>query len=111
MLAKRKRYFVYSAVIQFDTRNTSSDTAPFNGPGSGGCSDWFPSHAEVLGSTPSVCPCYSQGGASKPRVIKNVTRWIRSETRVWIGNKQVFCRPDQCSLTNSYVDNNSSLIS
>jgi hypothetical protein len=23
----------------------------------------------------------------------------------------VFCRPDQCSLTNSYVDNNSSLIS
>jgi hypothetical protein len=22
----------------------------------------------------------------------------------------VFCRPDQCSLTNSYVDNNSSLI-
>jgi hypothetical protein len=25
--------------------------------------------------------------------------------------KKVFCRPDQCSLTNSYVDNNSSLIS
>jgi hypothetical protein len=24
---------------------------------------------------------------------------------------RVFCRPDQCSLTNSYVDNNSSLIS
>jgi hypothetical protein len=23
----------------------------------------------------------------------------------------VFCRPDQCSLTNFYVDNNSSLIS
>jgi hypothetical protein len=23
----------------------------------------------------------------------------------------VFCRPDQCSLTSSYVDNNSSLIS
>jgi hypothetical protein len=25
--------------------------------------------------------------------------------------QQVFCRPGQCSLTNSYVDNNSSLIS
>jgi hypothetical protein len=25
--------------------------------------------------------------------------------------KLVFCRPDQCSLTNSYVDNNSSLVS
>jgi hypothetical protein len=25
--------------------------------------------------------------------------------------EDVFCRPDQCSLTNSYVDNNSSLIS
>jgi hypothetical protein len=26
-------------------------------------------------------------------------------------NSTLFCRPDQCSLTNSYVDNNSSLIS
>jgi hypothetical protein len=25
--------------------------------------------------------------------------------------QDVFCRPDQCSLTNSYVDNNSSLVS
>jgi hypothetical protein len=24
--------------------------------------------------------------------------------------EELFCRPDQCSLTNSYVDNNSSLI-
>jgi hypothetical protein len=28
-----------------------------------------------------------------------------------LGNNGVFCRPDQCSLTNSYVDNNSCLIS
>jgi hypothetical protein len=28
-----------------------------------------------------------------------------------LGAKRVFCRPDQCSLTNSYVDNNSSLVS
>jgi hypothetical protein len=26
-------------------------------------------------------------------------------------SEQVFCRPDQCSLTNSYVDDNSCLIS
>jgi hypothetical protein len=28
-----------------------------------------------------------------------------------LGNNRVFCRPDQCSLTSSYVDNNSSFIS
>jgi hypothetical protein len=28
-----------------------------------------------------------------------------------VGGASVFCRPYQCSLTNSYVDDNSSLIS
>jgi hypothetical protein len=41
------------------------------------------------------------------------TEWY-SVSKVFAGLRgifHVFCRPDQCSLTNSYVDNNSSLIS
>jgi hypothetical protein len=50
-----KRYFVYSAVTQFDTRNTSSDTTPFGGAGSGvfGLVSFA---CGSPGSTPSVCP-------------------------------------------------------
>jgi hypothetical protein len=41
--------------------------------------------------------------------VKAVREW--SELIVQGAASGVFCRPDQCSLTNSYVDNNSSLIS
>jgi hypothetical protein len=43
---------------------------PLHSAGRGrGCSDWFLSHAEVFGSTPSVCPSYFQGGTLRPQII------------------------------------------
>jgi hypothetical protein len=61
-----KRLFVYSAVTQFDTRNTSSDTSPFGGAGS----EVFGLVSFACGGpgpTPSVCPYYFQGG--RPQII------------------------------------------
>jgi hypothetical protein len=44
-------------------------------------------------------------------LVINSTRRLLSLILVPRGTCSMFCRPDQCSLTNSYVDNNSSLIS
>jgi gag-polypeptide of LTR copia-type len=46
------------------------------------------------------------------RVIDNLS-WAKTTTHILLESelKGVFCRPDQCSLTNSYVDDNSRLIS
>jgi hypothetical protein len=83
-----KRLFVYSAVTQFDNTNTSSDTAPFGGAGSG-----------VFGLVSFACggPRFDSLGvsllfsgrgpaSSNNMVASKVTKWLRSETRVWIGN-------------------------
>jgi hypothetical protein len=85
-----KRLFVCSAVTKFYTTNTSSDTAPIGGAGSG-----------VFGLVSFACGgprfdslgvslLFSRGGpaSSNNMVASNVTRWLRAETRVWIGNKQ-----------------------
>jgi hypothetical protein len=89
-LGRVKRLFVYSAVTLFDTTNTSIDTAPRGGAGSG-----------EFGSVSSACggPRFDSLGvslllsrrnpASSNNIeASNVTRWLRSETRIWIGNKQ-----------------------
>jgi hypothetical protein len=78
-----KRLFVYNAVTQFDTTNTSIDAAPFGGAGSG-----------VFGSVSFAC-----GGlrfdslgvsllfsgrdpsSSNNMVASLATRWLRSEIR------------------------------
>jgi hypothetical protein len=85
-----KRLFVYSAVTLFDTTNTSIDTAPLGGAESG-----------VFGLVSFACkgPRFASLGvsllfsgrdpaSSNNMVASNVTRWLRSESRVWIGNKQ-----------------------
>jgi hypothetical protein len=54
---------------------------------------------------------------SSSAVDGNVLRFIRTfeqyikEIQPDSTKEEVFCRPDQCSLTNSYVDDNSCLIS
>jgi hypothetical protein len=88
--ARMKRLSDYSVVTLFDTTNTSIDTAPLGGAGSGVfglvsfvCGgSWFDSLGMSLlfsGRDPA---------SSNNMVASNVTRWLRSETRVWIGNKQ-----------------------
>jgi hypothetical protein len=86
-----KRSFVYSADTQFDTTNTSKDSAPFDGAGSG----------VIFGTVSFACGglrfdslgvslLFSRQGPAfqKNMIASNVARWLRSETRVWIGNKQ-----------------------
>jgi hypothetical protein len=87
-----KRSFVYSAVTLFDTTNTSIDTTPLGGAGSGvfglisfarggprfeslGVSLLFSGPASsnnmfglVPGSNPSVCPYYFRGGAPRRQI-------------------------------------------
>jgi hypothetical protein len=91
----RKRSFVYSAVIQFDTTNTSNDSASFGKAGSEvifgllffacGCFRFDSPGVSLLfsGRGPGCGPAFQNN-----MVASNVTRWLRSETRVWIGNKQ-----------------------
>jgi hypothetical protein len=40
--------------------------------------------------TPFVCQYYFEDGSRSQNslVASNITRWLRSETRVWIGNEQ-----------------------
>jgi hypothetical protein len=50
---------------------------------------------------------HRKSGMSKLQVKWKGMRRVASVESDYV----LFCRPDQCSLTNSYVDNNSSLIS
>jgi hypothetical protein len=96
--ARMKRSFVYSAVTQFDTANTSNDSTPFGGAGSG----------VIFGLVSFACGGLrfdsfgvsflfsGRGPASLNNMVaSNVTRWLRSKTRVWIGNKQARTFPQQ----------------
>jgi hypothetical protein len=59
-----------------------------------------------------TCPfLFVQGVNNDPAAILRIldTKYQGTDTSSVMS--AVLCRPDQCSLTNSYVDNNSSLIS
>jgi hypothetical protein len=86
-----KRSFVYSEVTQFDATNTSNDSASFG---------WAESEV-IFGlvsfacgglrfDSPGVSLLFSGRGPAfqKNMAASNATRWLRSEIRVWIGNKQ-----------------------
>jgi hypothetical protein len=85
-----KRSFVYSAVTLFDTTNTSIDTAPLGGAGSGVFGLVSFARGGPRFESLGVSLLFSGRGpaSSNNMVASNVTRWLRSETRVWIGNKQ-----------------------
>jgi hypothetical protein len=87
-----KRSFVYRSVTQFDTTNTSDDSAPFDEAESGVISGLVSfTGGGFRFDTPGVSLLLSGRGLAfqKNMVASNVTRWLRFETRVCIGNKQV----------------------
>jgi hypothetical protein len=89
--ARMKRSFVYSAVTQFDTTNTSNGSTSFDGAGSGVIFGVFSFSCGGLRFVSPGVPLLFSGRVlvfQNTIVASNVTRWLRSETRVWIGNKQ-----------------------
>jgi hypothetical protein len=83
--------FVYSAVTQFDTTNTSNDSARFGGAGLGVIFRLISFASGGLRfDTLGVSFLFSgRGPASSNKMeASDITRWLRSETQVWIGNKQ-----------------------